>query len=791
MTTETEPQLLCYHCGTPCDDSIQADEKSFCCNGCKTVFEIITANNLSTYYSLNERPGIRATEKKFGYLDNPEIAEDLLTFSNNNTSKVILKLPDIHCSSCIWLLENLARLLPGVLRCQVNFTNKEAAILYQSEILKLSELAGFLSSIGYTPDISVAQSKNEVRQTKKRRISQKIAVAGFCFGNSMLLSLPEYLDSTFLLNEDFRWVFGLLNIVLALPVVLFSGSGYFTAAYKGLKKRFISMDLPIALGIATLFIRSLFEIITQSGSGYMDSLTGLVFFLMIGQWYQGKTYHAFSFDRDFKSFFPIAVSRILADKTIISVPIKKIRIGDLIQIHNDEVIPMDGVIEKGVGEIDYSFVTGEADINLKVQGETVYAGGRQKGQSVKIRVSNTVEAGYLTSLWNQGSGKGNKANLEIAANAMGRYFTIAIISIAVLSGTIWFFLDPTRIWMIVSSILIVACPCALALATPFAFGQAMRVLGNSNLYLRNASVVEQLAKSRQLVFDKTGTLTTEKSGRTAFHGDLTPAEKSWVVSLTRQSLHPVSQSIAAHLAKFDSVPVSGFKEHRGKGIEAEVSGHIVKMGSNEFINSQNHQSGTYVMIDGINKGFFDVNTNYREGIFQLLEVLQGKFRLHLLSGDRERDRSSLTKYFEKVLFRQLPDDKLQYIREVQKESPTVMIGDGLNDAGALRQAHTGIAVVDDLHRFSPASDAILKGSELPILDRFIELCRSSMKIVYAAFAMSLMYNVIGLSFAISGNLTPVFSAILMPISSVSVVAFVTISIQYIGKKLMPPTDKNQ
>ncbi len=775
----------CYHCGDPCDESISLSDKYFCCSGCKTVYGIISENGLSTYYSLNQNPGIKSKDSRLEFLDNEEIQKRFIVFENDTTAKVKLKLPEIHCTSCIWLLENLRKLNPAILSCKVNFTHKSASILYSKKQISLKELAQLLSAIGYTPDFTEDADKAKSRTSSN--LVRKMAVAGFCFGNSMLISLPEYLDTAFSVDRSFTQYFGLINVLLSLPVLLFSARGYFKSSLSSLKHLHINMDLPIAIGIIALFSRSLFEIITETGPGYIDSLTGLVFFLLVGQWYQSKTYEALSFDRDYKSFFPIAVSK-LVNGIVEHIPVEKMKKGDLILIHHDEIIPGDGEIVDGNGELDYSFITGESAIEIKKKGEKVFAGGRQKGQSVKIRIEQLVQAGHLTALWNQQSGKSEKAELEAVTNRIAPYFVSVILLLALGSGIAWYFIDSQKVWLVVSAVLIIACPCALALAAPFGLGQAMRVLGKNHLFLRSVSVVEDLVKIKSIVFDKTGTLTKNNRSEVAFSGSLTDHEKSLIYSLTAESLHPYSRALNEWFRDFErKQDINQFEEITGKGISGTIGGKSIRLGSDAFINGSKNEKGIHLEIDGVYKGVFAVDTPYRKGIIDTLKDLKSNFQLHLLSGDQDHERAFLSPYFHQLHFQQKPEDKLQQLERLRGKDQVMMIGDGLNDAGALEKADVGIAVVEDLHTFSPASDAIIKAEELRHLPDFMKFSRRAIRIIYLAFALSFMYNIVGLSFAIAGSLTPLFSAILMPISSITVVAFVSLATSFAGKKTLKLT----
>ena len=306
-------EVKCHHCGDPCDEtSIVSEEHHFCCYGCKAVFELLDQSNLKGYYSdtsiENKSLSEIKAERKYAFLDNEDIQKQLLRFKSEEVSLINLFLPGIHCSSCIYLLEHLPKLENAVLRSEVNFVKRQVTITFDHNKISLKSLAVLLSQLGYPPGISLDSLDKTKKEVSKSNVGTKIAVAGFCFGNAMLMSMPEYLDQNFLLTEDFKTVFNWINLVLAFPVLLYSAKDYFQKAWKGIVYANLNIDVPIALGILTLFGRSAYEIISGVGMGYVDSLAGLVFFLLIGKWYQGKTYQALSFDRDFTSYFPVSVT---------------------------------------------------------------------------------------------------------------------------------------------------------------------------------------------------------------------------------------------------------------------------------------------------------------------------------------------------------------------------------------------------------------------------------------------------------------------------------------------------
>ncbi|HSP10962.1 MAG TPA: heavy metal translocating P-type ATPase metal-binding domain-containing protein, partial [Salegentibacter sp.] len=391
----------CFHCGEECkEEHSRFQEKDFCCTGCKTVYEILNESDLSYYYDLENNPGISpaSTERKFDFLDNKEIVAKLVEFNENNTQVVNLLIPSMHCSSCIWVLENLSKLNPGVKTSQVDFPRKSVRITYNTEDVSLKDLAYLLSRIGYEPYISL-KDFDEKKTDINRSLIYKLGVAGFAFGNVMFLSFPEYFEVNEFWLDRFKNLFRWMMFAFSLPVVFYSGSGYFISAYKGLRANMLNIDVPIALGIAVLFIRSTAEIALDLGTGFFDSLTGLVFFLLLGRFFQQKTYSYLSFERDYKSYFPIGVTRLSSDRSEEQVQVYDIEPGDRILIRNGELIPIDAVLMTGDALIDYSFVTGEAEAVGKFQGETLFAGGRQQGGLIEIEAIKAINQSYLTKLW--------------------------------------------------------------------------------------------------------------------------------------------------------------------------------------------------------------------------------------------------------------------------------------------------------------------------------------------------------------------------------------------------------
>lgn len=789
-------KVSCVHCGADCgSEPVTMDEKPFCCHGCKTVYQILNQNRLEKYYEIQPMAGIRIEKAKelkaFAFLDNVEIRDKLLTFNDDKTSGVRLFIPGIHCASCIWLLEHLSTLSPAIIHSTVNFPKKEIYITFRNDQITLRQVAELLASVHYVPEITLEHLEGKKAQKSNRGLLVKIGVAGFCFLNIMMYSFPEYVPGGHLLEQEFKQVFGWLSFVLVLPIVFYSATDYYTSAWKGLKYGVISIDLPITLGIIALFLQSSWEVFNGNGIGYNDSLAGLLFFLLIGKWYQGKTYQALSFERDYKSYFPVAVTRI-TEKSEEIIPIKNLKPGDRILVRNQELIPADARIVKGKGNIDYSFVTGEAMPVSKLPGDFIFAGGRQVGSSLELRVEKAVEQSYLAQLWNQKSEKDEASSLRNNINNLSRYFTAIVLVIAFAAFFYWLRTDSlsTAVYVF-ASVLIIACPCALALTTPFTFGSTMRVFGRKGFYIKDTDVVEKIYRTNTVVFDKTGTITLNREVQIAFSGTEPSEEEMGLIrSVVRHSSHPLSSTLYNYLSRYAVSEPGKYDEVAGMGITALVDGRRVNIGSKVFVcgeaeNDPATESRVYIGFDGKCNGYFSIGNRYRDGLSQVIADLKKEYELHLISGDNEAERDNLRQVFGEdanLHFNQTPTDKKAYIEALKEKGKNVlMIGDGLNDAGALAQSNAGMSIADDVFSFSPASDAILESSEFDQLGRFLSFTKTSMRVIFASFVISLFYNVIGLSFAVSAMLSPLIAAILMPLSSVSIVAFTTFSIRLLGR----------
>ncbi|WP_185850575.1 heavy metal translocating P-type ATPase [Blattabacterium cuenoti] len=735
--------------------------------------------------------------------DDDKVAEKITDFKHKNITTVRFLIPDIHCSSCVFVLENLSRKHKSIIDVNVDFNSKQMWVTFNNTKLKISELAEILHDTGYPPsmDFEFMEKKNRDQYLFDRKLTAKLAISFFCFGNIMLLSIPEYVGAY---NEDIwffehRNFFRYLMLVLSLPIIIYSSADHIKYAILGLKKQVLSMDVPISIGILVLFFWSCYEVFLDLGSGYFDSLASFSLFLVISKIFQNYTHNKIlSFDKNYKSYYPVLITKIhKKDKREQKIFLSSIKKGDIIMIKNEEIIPVDSILIKGNAVLDNSFITGESHLVNKKKGNRIYAGSKQKGEAIYLKVIKDVDHSYLSLLWNKKKQHTKKLSyLNTLSNRFSQYFfTPIILIISILTGLYWYFIngDILKAFQSTFSVLIISCPCALAISTPLIFGSFIRYLSKKGFYVKDIYTMEKISAIKTLIFDKTGTITDPNKEKVFFIGEkIEYEEKKIIASLLRNSNHPISNRILSELSIKCFYPVKNFTEIIGKGIEGIVKNIPVKIGSPEYmgisIHDMKNKTITAISINKKFLGYFLFRNYYRSDMENIFKNMKN-YKIIILSGDHneleKRYLKSILPKTSDVFFSQSPEDKLAKVKILQEKGEKVMmIGDGINDCAALNQSEVGIAVSDNPTSFFPSCDAFLQSNCLDKLFLFLRISKISKKLVIVNFIISLFYNGIGLIFSISGNLNPLIAAVLMPLSSFSVIAFSIISTWLVSRRLL-------
>lgn len=784
------PGLQCRHCGEPCEARpIVEEENAFCCRGCQSVYALLQREGLDHFYACEIPPGVsqrdvehRAADR-FAALDDPRARAAFVEFDDGRVARARLPVPALHCASCVWLLERLWRIDPGVLSCEVDLLRQTVRVTYRPHLVTLRALAERLAALGYEPVIAVEQPAPGA-SAPRRRLYRQIGVAGFAFGNIMIFSIPRYANGG-TLDGGFQRLFDTLNLLFAVPVLLFSAADWFVAAWRSLRTRHVTLEVPVALGLAVIFIRSLVDIVSGAGEGFLDSFAGLVLFLLIGRLFQQKTFEQMAFDRTYRSFFPLSV-RVERDGGCDVVPLEHVAPGDHIVVRPRELVPADAVLLDGRGLVDYAFVTGEQTPVGVATADTVQAGGRVVGGTLRLRVSRPVSHSQLAGLWaNPLLRAPAKPWIADVADRFGLWFTLAAVTLAV-AGALWWWPDAAMSARVATAVLIIACPCALTLAAPVTLGTALGQLGQRGLHVRHTSVVFDLSRIDTIAFDKTGTLTTSVAPVVVEHGGL--SDRCWrlVRAAAAESVHPVSRALAASgEARGTATDVV---EAPGLGLSATVNGCRVRIGSAGFVGAPFGAAAdlTHVSVDGV-CGWVRTKVPPRAGIDATLRSLAQAYDVRLISGDHDAEAGRWQPVFGAgMAFRQSPAAKLASIRDLQQSGARVlMVGDGLNDAGALAGADVGIAVSDATACVVPACDAIVDGRHVRDLPAYLRYARRARHVIVFCFAVSILYNVVGLTLALAGALTPLASAILMPVSSLTVVGVSAGAMRWCAPRMLP------
>ncbi len=781
----------CAHCGLPVpggDPAVEAPQ--FCCNGCRAVYDMLRGAGLGDFYTLRARMGEapagiaadRPTEVYARY-DDPAFAERFVRDAGA-AREVELHVDGVHCTACVWVMDQLPRVVPGVEQARLDFGRQRLWLRWDPARVELSNVAGFLHGIGYASRPLGAEADAARRRADRGeliRMAAMLAVAG----NVMLLSFALYAGAFSGMEPRFVRFFEWLSLILALPAITWGALPFYRGAWAGLKLRVAHIDLPIALGVLASFTASAINTVRGSGEVYFDSVTALVALLLVGRFIQNRGQRAAMNRAELLSALTPDVVRRREGADWVRVGIDDVVEGDVLRVEADETLPADGVVQRGGGHVDQRLLTGESRPVAARPGDRVYAGTACVGGHLELRVEAAgagSRLGRLIELIDRADGQ--RAPIVRTADRLSGWFVAAVLALAAAGGVGWAIVDPTRAFDVVVALLVVSCPCALGMATPVALAVARKRAADAGIVMSSTAAVERLAGIERVWFDKTGTLT---EGRMAVAGAWVPhALRAAVGALERRSSHPIGRAIAAWAAEgasdaeIEAVALTEVEEIAGRGIQARLGD-----GRRLFVGAVGDAAGPFepqlraalargqspvaVRIDGRLVGALALGDRLRPGAREAIDALRAEgVAVGVLSGDHPAVARAVGEALGIGDARggQSPEAKAA----VLAETGGAMVGDGFNDAPALRAADVGLAVHGGAEVALQVADVYLSRPDPAAVAAALVGARRAMTVVRRGLGVSLVYNAVFAHLALMGLISPLVAAILMPLSSISVIA---------------------
>lgn len=782
-------EVACAHCGLPVPAPLlEPDAKhSFCCAGCRTVFAILHDSGLAGYYELGERREhpVTPSGRTYEEFDHEAFRALYVRRTEDGLASVDLYLEGVHCGSCVWLVERVPLVVPGVVRAELNVRRSLAHVEWDDTAVPLSEVARALDGLGYPPHPFRGIQAEAVRQREDRAALARIGVAGAIAINVMLPALALYADWAGGMEAGiaamFRWVsLGLTAISLAWP-----GRTFFTGAIAALRVRTLNMDVPIAVGLAAGFIRGAVNTVSGSGPIYFDGLATLVFALLAGRYLQQRGQRLASNAAELLYSLAPSSARVVRDGEVHEVPAEALLPGMLLDVRAGDTLAADGVVESGASALDLSVLTGESRPVSVEAGASVFAGTVNLSSPLRVRVTTAGEESRLAGLLRQvEDGASRRAPVVQLANRLASWFVAVVLVLAGITLAIWWRTDSGLAVDHAIALLVVTCPCALALATPLAVSVAVGRAARAGILVKGGETLEILARPGQLLLDKTGTVTQARTELAAWAGP--DWVRPLVLALEAGSLHPVADGFRRAWPGIDPAAGGAEIEHTiGGGIVGIVGGHRVVVGSPRFVLARAHGqppaleaaealTPVVVAVDGEVVAAAGFGDPLRPDARGAIDALRARgWDVGLLSGDDQRvvDAVGGTLGLEPTrrIGAQAPEDKLRAVSEAARRGPVVMVGDGVNDAAAMAAASVGVGVHGGAEACLGTADVYLARPGLAPLVELVEGADRTMRVIRRNVAFSVGYNLVGAALAMAGVLTPLIAAVLMPLSSLTVV----------------------
>jgi Cu2+-exporting ATPase len=781
-------ELACRHCGLSVPPGADA-ESGFCCGACGVAYSIIHGAGLGAYYDrrveLDASPrAARLTGKSYAEYDDPTfVARHVTPLATG--SRLELFLDGVHCTACVWLIERLSRIVPGVRSAAYDLGRGAVRVEYDPAVARPSAIARALDGLGYAPHASgAARQKGEER--KERALWLRLGVAGALAGNVMLMALALYagaaLDPTY--AALFRWG----SLLLSVPSVFYCGGVFLRGGLAALRTGVPHMDLPISVGILAGFGRSAWNTARGSGEVYFDSIAVLIFLLLVGRFLQSRHQRGATRALDLLSSLAPANARRVDRAAPEDVPADAVPAGAEVEIRADERVPVDGIVVDGKSSIDASLLTGESLPEEVGPGARVYAGTTNLALPLRVRVEvsgSDTRLGRLVRAVEEAQSR--RAPIVRLADRVAGYFVWAALGLSALTFAVWSFVDPSLALDHAVALLVVTCPCALGMATPLSVSVALRRAARSGLFFKGGEVLETLARPACIAFDKTGTLTEARLALVSFDGD--PEVLPLARAAEARSAHPIGRALVAALpaSELEATEVS---ETVGAGVSARVAGRAVKIGSAELMRGERASRGeaweqrleaearlgrpaVAVQVDGEVRGVLSFSDPLRADARASLDALRGSgYRIAVLSGDRERVVTTVACELGELVDARggmKPEQKLAWVEQARRTGPVIMVGDGVNDAAAMAAADVAFAVHGGAEASLATADAFTTRPGVARVVEAVAGARRTLAAIRRGIAFSLAYNVIGVGLCMAGLVSPLLAAILMPLSSLTVV----------------------
>jgi len=789
--------ISCDHCGLPVPAGLVTPEAElqFCCSGCRVAYDVIHGAGLEGYYDLKDRidaPEQAALGRGRGYdeFDDPSFAELYCRRRGDGLTTVELYLEGVHCAACVWLVEKVPIVIPGVAECRLDVGRSLATVVWDADGTPLSSIARFLDSIGYPPHPFHGVEARDMERREDRALLIRIAVAGAIAGNVMLLAIALYGGYFHGISPTFRTLFRWVSLGLTLPSVVWCAQIFYRGAWGALKTRTLHMDVPISIGILAAFGWGVANTIRDHGEVYFDSVTVLIFFLLVGRWVQRRQQrHA---ARATELLFSLAPStaRVVEEGVIREVPAAALQSGMVIELRAGDTAPADGVVQIGESTMDLSLLTGESRPVSVTIGDPVHAGTTSLSGRLEIEVRSAgadTRLGRILRLVEEGAQR--RAPVVLLADRISGWFVLTVLSLAAITVAVWFRIDPEQAVENAVALLIVSCPCALGLATPLAVSAAVGRAARAGILIKGGDALETLARPARMILDKTGTLTESRLAVIHWHGDETVQRA--VAAAEAHSNHPIALALATGVDTADLVLPTDVEQHPGRGLTARIEAREFLVGSPAFAEERLGELPDHIEAE--------IRTTVGEGLTPIIIVVDDRvaamaalgdplrpdtaetlaairdrgWMIEILSGDHPGTVGALLQRLrlDPAAGRggALPEAKIERVRQAAEDGPVVMVGDGVNDAAALAAATVGVGVHGGAEAALAAADVYLGRPGLEPLVRLLDGSSRTLGVIRRNLVFSLGYNAVAVTLAMLGLMHPLVAAILMPASSITVV----------------------